>query len=227
MSLLYYAIVFWRLGLWREQCVGYGAFQRSEIFHGVNYLGKKWSLSLVDLRRRVLNLEESSNISRREGNWRVAFREVLHKLWPSQNCPQCWRPMCRPPCSLLQSLLLTFYSQHKMNYHWLSQLACKVRGILFIFTWRNWVWERENKLWRFGCRGQKSLVLNEKGFILRNLGVYEIMERAEATSPNLGILEWPPEHHHDRTKGTFTHTACGQVGILKPYASCCSSTILL
>lgn len=40
------------------------------------------------------------------------------------------------------------------------------------------------------------VVLNEKGFILKNLDVYKIMERAEAASPNLDILEWPPEHHH-------------------------------
>lgn len=33
------------------------------------------------------------------------------------------------------------------------------------------------------------VVLNEKGFILKNLDVYKIMERAEAASPNLDILE--------------------------------------
>lgn len=36
---------------------------------------------------------------------------------------------------------------------------------------------------------RNHFILNEKEFNLRNLGVYKIMERAEAVFPNLGIVE--------------------------------------
>lgn len=48
------------------------SLQRGKIFHGVSYLRKKWSLNLVDLQcpeEDSPHLEESSNISRREGSW--------------------------------------------------------------------------------------------------------------------------------------------------------------